>query len=143
MTIFNPGAAYGQTASGPQETQDVIMSTSVAAGDVVALGAAANLGIKSLAATARGLQFGIAARAAASGAACTVVTGGFVVANKGTAAILSGDVLIQDNTVSGAVKALSAATAVTTIGDLRGLIGTAITSASAAGTTVGMVVGQF
>jgi hypothetical protein len=141
--LANPGAAFGQSASGPCETVDVVMSTSCAVGDVVALHTVQGVGIKSLAATARGIQFGIAQKAAASGGVCTVIVGGYAVANKGTAAILTGDVVVQDNTVSGAVKALSAATAITTVADARGFIGTAAISASAAGTTVLLYVGKF
>ncbi len=141
--LANPAGAFGGGVSGPQETIDIVMSTSCVAGDVVALHTVQGVGIKSLAATARGIQIGIALKAAASGATTSVVVKGYAVANKGTAAILTGDACIQDNTVSGAVKAVSAATAITTVADARGIIGTAAISASAAGTTVLLFVGAF
>lgn len=142
-SIGNPAGAFGQTASAPQQTEDLLALNAIAAGEVVAASTSEGVGFRNLAATARGIQIGIAKRAALSGASVTVVTGGYVTAAKGTAAMTAGELVVADNTVSGAVRSLSTATAVTVLTDLRGIIGTVAATASAAATTALIYVGKF
>lgn len=142
--IANPAGALAEDAQYGPSTQDVIAANSVSKNELVALSTSPGYVIRNLVATAAGIQFGVASfKDIASGAAGTVVVGGWTTVKKGTAAITAGQIVGTDPTVSGAVGAVTAATAVTQAKDVRGFVGTAVADASAAATTVNIVFGKF
>lgn len=135
--IQNPGAVFGETVQGHQRVEYFIAANSISKGEVVALSTVEGSCIRNLAATARGLQVGVALNTVGStgNPGITVCTGGFVIANKGTAGMTAGEVVVADNTVSGAVRSLSTATVISIATDVRGIMGTVVATASAAAAT--------
>ncbi len=70
-----------------------------------------------------------------------IATGGWVKANKGSAAITAGNWVTRDVTVTGALAAVTQGFAVTQAKDLQGLVGVCMVDASAAATTVDVWLG--
>lgn len=141
--IGNPSGALAEDAQYGPRTETVIASNSISKGEVVALSSSLGYGIRNLAATSAGLQFGIAQSDIASGKVGVIIVGGFAVAKKGTTAVTVGHVVKADTTTSGTVMSISPATAVTTAADASGLLGRVVTSATAGDSTVNIYFGKF
>lgn len=114
----------------------VTAENAISAGNIVALGTATGAVIKCLSGTTASLVVGIAATTiATSGTGLVCVGGPFYGATKGTAAVTAGGILKRDTAANGGVIEITAATVVTIATDIRGFIGKAMVSASAAATT--------
>jgi hypothetical protein len=136
LTGFDPSNA---TAYGSMRAA---VST-ITAGDVVAYSSSVGYVIRALTNTAANLIAGVALEAATStvGNPIMVATGGWVKANKGTAAITAGNYVTAETTTTGAVAAVTQATAVTQVKDVQGLIGVCMVSATAGDTTCNVWLG--
>lgn len=141
--LDNPAAAFGLSADYPQQTFPAVAANTIAVGEVVAMSTSPGYVIRNLVATSAGLQCGTALNAATAGKAVEVVTGGWQLVLKGTAAVTVGNVVKADPTVSGAVGNITNGLAITTVGDARGIIGTCVASATAGDATVAIFVGKF
>lgn len=148
--LSNPAGAFGEpiltgfdntnaNAYGPMR-QAV---TTIVAGDAVAYSSSAGFVIRALTNTAVNLAAGIALEASTStaGNPIMVATGGWVKANKGTAAITAGNWVTFDTTTTGALAAVTQGFAVTQAKDIQGFVGVCMVSATAGDTTVNVWLG--
>lgn len=141
--VTNPAGAFGLAARGGQTVENVLCANSISAGELVALSTSPGYVIRNLVATGAGLQCGVALETGVAGDAIAICTGGWVLVNKGTAALTAGDLAKADPTVSGAVGAVTAATVVSQASNVRGFVGTVVADASAAATQAQIVFGKF
>lgn len=139
MSLNNPNGAFGGDSTGNARgavTQQLPLTTAVARGEAVAVDAGGTF-IKGLTTTPATSVIGIAAEAAAAGKTGLVTTAGPVygVAKEAGTAIDAGDPVTLSAATAGAVTVLADAT-----GDAREVIGTALSDALAAATTVDIYV---
>lgn len=146
-TVQNPAGAFGETFGG--EASSVVgtyqLSTAVSKGEVVALSSTTGLAIRALTNTAGALLIGVAMNDIAAGAYGLVCERGrFFGAKKDTAgALTAGNFVTASAAVTGSVAVLSAATAVTTYGDMGKAVGVVLANKTAGDTTVDLYVCKF
>lgn len=149
-SLNNPAGAFGAPVlSGFDNSNASAVATmraavtTINAGDLVAYSSSAGYVIRALTDTAANLLCGIALEKATStvGNPIMIGTGGWVKANKGTAAITAGNFVTVETTTTGAIAAVTVATAVTQVKDIAGLVGVCMVSATAGDTTCNVWLG--
>lgn len=148
--LNNPAGAFGAPVLTGFDNSNVASAvpmrqavTTINAGDLVAYSSSAGYVIRALTDTAANLLAGVALESSTGtvGNPIMVGTGGWVKANKGTAAITAGNFVTVSTTTTGAVKAVTSGFAITTAGDLAGLIGVCMVNATAGDSTVNVWLG--
>lgn len=147
--IQNPTGAFGAPvlsgfdASKPGASTILRAAvTTITAGDLVAYSSSAGYVIRALTGTAVNLLCGVAMETVTSaGNAINIAIGGWVVANKGTAAITAGNYVTVDTTTTGAIAAVTDGKAVTLVSHIQGFVGVCMVNATAGDTTCNIWIG--
>lgn len=148
--LNNPAGAFGAPVLTGFDNSNVAAAvplraavTTILAGDLVAYSSSAGYVIRALTNTAVGLIAGVALEGATStvGNPIMIGVGGWVKANKNTAAITAGNFVTLDTTTTGSVAAVTQAFAITQAKDIQGFVGVCMVSATAGDTTCNVWLG--
>lgn len=144
MSILNPAGVFGEAASVPQGAiaRTMVASTTVSAGQIVALSTSTGQVIQCLTNTAQKLVVGVALANIASGSAGLICIYGpcYGVKKDTASAVTAGDVVTRAATDTAGVAPLAGTTAITQFKDAGLGIGVAMASAAATATTVDIFV---